>query len=328
MVERVSSLDDGYATGDLSVFPEAIDDKESLYEVKNNAETRLRTGLSYTGKIILVEDASSFPNKGLIRVGVEGSGNYELIYYDSKTKNTFKNLIRGFAGSRQGQWPFGSKLTNAVTAEPHNAVKDAIINIEKKVGVKENPENETLSQKLNYLEARFLAPRAIFRAYPKKGPPPLTVTFQNFSEGDIIRYLWDFGDGSQSVEKNPKHEYLSEGIYTVKLNVITSSGAQGFSNKLNYIKVSEDERTPFFYIVPTNDPKTFRFVDQTDGDIKQRFWVFGDGTNQVSTEPNKHEILHTYEKGGIYEPSLLIVFSNESLKRVFLPTKDKLVVPL
>ena len=324
MVERVSSLDAGYITGSLSLFPDAIDDKESLYEAKNNAETKLRTGLSYTAKLVIVEDTSTFPNKGLIRIGTEGSGNYELIYYDTKTKNAFKNIIRGFAGSRQSQWPTGSKITNAVTAEPHNAVKDAILNIETKIGTKVNTAEGTLFDKIKSIESRFLAPRAIFRAYPKKGPPSLKVTFQNFSEGDVVRYLWDFGDGSQSFEKNPTHEYAAEGTYTVKLNIITSTGAQGFSNKLNYIKVSEEERIPFFYVVPTNDLRTFRFVDQTDGDIKQRLWVFGDGENQIVTEPNDHEIYHTYKQNGSYEISLLIVFSNESLKKVFLP--EKLVV--
>lgn len=324
MIERVSSLDQGYSTGDLSVFPEALDDKDSLYEVSNNAETTLKSGLSYTGKIIIVEDPSSFPSKGLIRIGVEGSGNYELVYYDLKTQNGFKNLIRGFAGSRQGQWSSGAKVTNAVTAEPHNAVKDAIINMQKKIGTKLNPDEGTLNKKLNYLEDRFLAPRAIFRAFPRSGAPSLQVSFQNYSEGDIIRYFWDFGDGSQSQEKNPVHQYTSEGIYTVKLNVTTSTGGQGFSNKLNYIKVSNDEKIPFFYVVPTEDSKTYRFVDQTDGDIKQRFWVFGDGTNQIVTEPNTHEVYHTYEEKGEYDPSLLIVFANENLKKIFL--NEKLVV--
>lgn len=323
MVERVSSLDPGYTTGNLSLFPDTIDDKDSLYEVKNNAETRLRAGLTYTGKMVIVEDTTQFPNKGLIRIGNENTGNYELIYYDLKTKNAFKDIIRGFAGSKQSQWSFGSKITNAVTAEPHNAVKDAILNMQTKIGTKTNTETDTLFDKIKSIEARFLAPRAIFRAYPKKGPPSLKVTFQNFSEGDIVRYLWDFGDGSQSFEKNPTHEYTSEGIYTVKLNIITSTGAQGFSNKLNYITVSEDERVPFFYVVPTGDLRTFRFVDQTDGDIKQRLWVFGDGENQAITEPNNHEIYHTYKQDGTYETSLLIVFANESLKRVYLPEKLK-----
>lgn len=345
-MSRISSLDDTYITGDLSNFSrlprnsldqiKQVDDKDSLYTVANNAETKLRTGLSYNGKIIIVEDASKFPEKGLVRIGSDpvGGGPAELIYYGSKTEDTFKNLIRGFAGSRQNQWPSGSWATNSVTAEPHNAVKDALINIENKIGTKNNPTEGSLNKRLKSLEARFLAPKASFRAFPKKGKPSLTVTFQNFSEGDILRYFWDFGDGYQSIEKNPTHTYQEIGIYTVKLNVITSTGAQGSTEKSNYIVISEEEGDSYFYINQTegisqetadessSEPTTFVFTDQTDGEIRQRFWIFGDGSeNVVEDDPDKHEISHVYQKKGEYQPSLLVIFANEKLKRVFLSEK-------
>lgn len=99
---RISTLDDTYTTGDLSSFsssprtniadPKQLDNKDTLYTVANNAETKLRTGLSYNGKIIIVENATKFPEKGLVRIGSNktGSGPAELIYYGSKTENTFK----------------------------------------------------------------------------------------------------------------------------------------------------------------------------------------------------------------------------------------------
>lgn len=342
-MSRISSLDDTYRTGDLSAFssnartntndPRTTDSKDTLYEVSNNAETRLKTGLSYNAKAIIVHDTSSFPNKGIIRIGPQAGekGAAELVYYGKKTASTFSELSRGFAGSRQNQWNANSWVTNAVTAEPHNAVKDAIINIENKIGTLENPADSTLHKRLRSLEARFLAPKASFRAFPQSGVPGISVRFQNFSEGDIIRYLWDFGDGTQSGNKNPQHTYQSEGLYTVKLSVITNNGAQGIYTKSNYIKISEDEVEPFFYTnvsqgisIETSQTTgqqvtTFVFVDQTDGDIKQRFWIFGDGTeNSVIDDPNVHEISHEYQNPGEYNPSLLIIFANESIKRVFL----------
>jgi PKD repeat protein len=333
---RISSLDDNYTTGDLSNFPASLDTKDSLYEVKNNAETKLRTSLAYNGKLIIVEDASSFPEKGLIRVGPPPgkSGAAELIYYNLRTKDTFKQLVRGFAGSKQNQWPSGSWATNAVTAEPHNAVKDAIINMETMIGTESSPTAGSLNARLKFLEAKFLAPKASFRAFPKKGSTGLKVRFQNFSEGDVARYLWDFGDGTQSTQKHPQHAYLQEGFYTIKLSIITSTGGQGSVTKNNYIQISNEEKESFFYVSPAvgtsqesaafldQPATTFKFIDQTDGDIKQRFWIFGDGSeNLVVENPNEHEASHVYEKPGVYEPSLLVVFANESLKRIFLTQK-------
>jgi PKD repeat protein len=316
-----SSSTDGvdYATGDLSLFPELLDDKKSLYVVNNNAETTLKQSLTYNGKQIIVEDASSFPPYGLIRVGNKGKlgVSAELIYYDSRNSTTFMNLVRGFAGSRQDTWDSGVAVTNAVMAESHNATKDALLNIEANLGTKEFPTETSLNGILKSLENKFLAPSPQFRAYPTSGPPSLKVRFQNFSNNQAIRFLWDFGDGTTSADINPTHIYQAEGIYSVKLNMIMSTGAQGIKIKNNYITVSEKEIKPFFYSVLTTGT-TYEFVDQTDGDIATRYWVFDYGTNTQVADPNVHTIQHTYLDAGEYTPSLLIVFRDSSLKRVFL----------
>ena len=344
MAIRVSSLDEGYEAGDLSVYPLAIDTKNTLYEATNNAETTLKQSLAYNGKhIILGDDTSNFPPDGLLRIGPKPGerepGQHELIYYGKITAWGMTDLIRGFAGSTQNYWNAGSHASNAVFAEHHNTIKDAIINMETHIGLKSFPDESSLNGILRNLENKYLAPKPIWRSYPKTGPPPLSVRFQNFSGGDAVRFLWDFGDGSTSIDKNPDHTYHQEGIYTIKLNIITSSGAQGFAIKNNYITVDEDEKIPFFYVVPNDSTspnysietaaaetakgnpsssQTFDFVDQTDGDIVQRFWIFDDGTNVGITDPDIHTVSHVYESPGVYEPSLLIVFSSQRLKRVFL----------
>lgn len=335
MADRISSLSDGYSTGMLSVFPEALDDYESLYKATNNAKVPLKQTLTFTGNRVIVEDTSLFPPNGIIRVGgdIGEPGQYEMIYYANKTRNTFENLIRGFAGSQQGHWHSNrSFVSNAVVAEHHNAVKDAVLNMEANCGVKDFPVETSLNGILKAQEVRFLAPKPLFRAFPIKGPPSLKVRFQNFSTGHVIRYLWDFGDGGTSLEKNPTHTYLTEGIYTVKLNVVTSTGAQGVATKINYIEVNADEKLPFFYVDSIDnpysqqtatslsvDPKEFMFIDQSDGDIVQRNWIFGDGTSYTEQDPDTHHITHIYSEPGEYIVSELIQFANGRLKRVELP---------
>lgn len=335
MADKISSLDDAYKTGDLSLFPEALDDKETLFEATNNSTIQLKQTLTYNGKIIVVEDTSSFPEKGELRIGPAPgvSGEYELVYYNKKTKNTFQELKRGYAGSKFNYWPaVKSWVSNAVVAEHHNAIKDALINIETDLGLKETPDPQSLNGILKKQEIRFLAPKPLFRAYPIKGTPPHKVRFQNFTTGHVAKFLWDFGDGGTSLEKSPIHTYTSEGVYTVKLNVITTTGAQGISTKLNYITVSEEEALPFFYVdsidnpystKTANDlsvsPKEFIFVDQTDGDIVQRNWIFGDNTTYIEQDPDVHQISHIYSEPGEYIVTELIQFSNGRLKKYQLP---------
>lgn len=340
MSQRIASTDAAYTTGMLSVFPEALDDKESLYEATNNAKVPLKQSMTYNSKRVIVESTSLFPDNGIIRIGpdIGVPGEFEEIYYAAKTANTFENIIRGFNGSAQNYWQAGKTfVSNAVFAEHHNAIKDAVINMELDIGEKDFPDAESLNGILKAQEIRFLAPKPLFRAFPIKGPPSLAVRFQNFSTGHIIRYLWDFGDGGTSLEKSPTHTYIGEGVYTVKLNVVTSTGAQGVVTKIGYIKVSADESLPFFYVdsidnpysqqTATNlsaSPKEFVFVDQSDGDIVQRNWIFGDGTSYTEQDADIHEITHIYDKPGTYVISELIQYANGRLKRAELP--DPLVV--
>ena len=351
-VTRISSKDSGYTVGNLSVFPQALDSRYQLYEAKNNAETRLTQTLTYNGHYVVVDNNDRFPSNGILRVGPPPGqpGAAEMIYYDRKTTGIFKDLIRGFAGSRQNPWPAGSYVTNAVFAEHHNATKDAIINLETNLGVETLPTADSLNGILKSQENKFLAPRAIFRAQPTKGPPGTKIRFQNFSTGSLVRYLWDFGDGTTSVERSPLHTYQKEGSYTVKLNVITALGAQGVAEKTGYITISEAERQPFFYVLPDTNLETaysleyatdvlgnpalatnFTFMDQTDGNIVQRYWVFdGAGThngypvegNSLSVyDPNVHYTSYVYDTGGVYNPSLLIMFENQKLQRAFMQNK-------
>ena len=347
MVSRVSSNDTDYTTGMLSNFPVSLDSQYQLYTATNNSQTTLSQSLTYNGKYVIVQDNSGFPPNGILRVGPPPGqpGTAEMIYYDTLTPGTFKNLIRGFAGSRQNPWPIGSYVSNAVSSQYHNASKDAILNIEADLGIETLPSPTSLNGILSAQETRFLAPTPLFRAYPLIGVPPLSVRFQNFSTGPLIKYLWDFGDGSTSVEKSPTHTFINEGIYTIQLSVVTTLGAQGYVTKSNYITVSSEESPSFFYVTPSQgysaqtaskltalgnptSPTVFQYMDQTDGDIIQRYWVFGGaGKNnnvEVPTQsieednPNIHYTSYSYDVPGVYQPSLLILFENQNVQRSFL----------
>jgi len=311
-VDRVATTDRGYLTGDLSLYPVGLDDKIQLYVVSNNAKTQLTQSASFNSPYFIVSDTSAFPDQGLIMVGTE------QVYYTVKTPNSFRGLKRGFARSRQDTWNIGTVVLGAVCAEPHNALKDATINIERNLGTLVNPNPTSLNGILKSLETRFLAPRPNFRADPRFGTAPHTVSFQNFSEGPAIRYFWDFGDGANSQEFAPTHVYQTDGNYTVTLNMITSLGAQGESKKTNYISVGSAHAPAFFYVTPTvgTTGTTFNFVDQSDGLITSRYWVWDDGSSTSFTDPDVHTATHQYTTSGTYNPSLLLIFSDDSKKVV------------
>jgi len=70
------------------------------------------------------------------------------------------------------------------------------------------------------------------------GISPLEVTFSVVEMAlSIVRWLWYFGDGTQSTEPNPIHTYNTPGVYSVTCTVWDEFGNQYTLTKENYIYV-------------------------------------------------------------------------------------------
>ena len=52
-------------------------------------------------------------------------------------------------------------------------------------------------------------------------------TGSNDTDGNIVSYNWDFGDGTSSSSANPSHSYNNLGTYTVTLTVTDNQNATG-----------------------------------------------------------------------------------------------------
>ncbi len=81
----------------------------------------------------------------------------------------------------------------------------------------ETPDDDDEPDNDEPAEANFIADQGT-------GPAPLTVQFSDLSKNDPTDWLWDFGDGSASIEQNPSHTYLTEGVFTVTLTVSNEFG--------------------------------------------------------------------------------------------------------
>ena len=72
------------------------------------------------------------------------------------------------------------------------------------------------------------------------------------------------------------------------------------------------------------EPTKYTFVDQTDGNIVSRFFVFGDNNNKTTKDPNTHIVEHVYAEPGEYKPFILDTFQSQNVKKVFL--QESLIV--
>ncbi|RNI15907.1 PKD domain-containing protein [Methanohalophilus sp. RSK] len=78
-------------------------------------------------------------------------------------------------------------------------------------------------------------PSADFAYSPPNPTTYETVDFTNQSsdtDGNIVGWSWDFGDGNTSTDQNPSHQYSSEGTYTATLTVTDNDGNTGSTSSV------------------------------------------------------------------------------------------------
>jgi PKD repeat protein len=140
-----------------------------------------------------------------------------------------------------------------------------------------------------------------------EGCTSLDVTFSSvLTQGDIIDYLWDFGDGGSSTEPHPTHTYAPtvSSRFDVTLTVTDSCGPQSIT-KPAYVSVALEIPTPDFTVVGDSTgqaPFTVEFSDLSTGLIDVYEWNFDDGTDNVFEQNPTHE----FTGPGTYSVSLTV----------------------
>jgi len=150
-------------------------------------------------------------------------------------------------------------------------------------------------------------PVANFTYYPTTPKINENVEFVSLSydpDGDISKYVWNFGDGSELITTNPtvSHKYTKPGNYLVKLTVFD---AYNLSSSISKYITLTGIIADFNY---TENNNTVYFTDLSvvnPGKIVSWYWDFGDGTN--STEQNP---IHTYKEEGAYLVTLTVKSDN------------------
>jgi uncharacterized delta-60 repeat protein len=97
----------------------------------------------------------------------------------------------------------------------------------------DGPDGMDIETKTNYIDAQHFAD---FSGNPSFGDAPLTVYFMDTSTGAPFAWLWDFGDGKTSTQRNPTHTYYGVANYTVSLTATNANGPDT-ATKTDYITV-------------------------------------------------------------------------------------------
>ncbi len=159
-----------------------------------------------------------------------------------------------------------------------------------------------VTRKITVEDPVIPAPVAAFTPDKTTGTAPLTVMFANGSTGQITSYVWDFGDGQTSTDKNAVHTFTGVGNYRVRLTAI---GPGGQSTAESTITVNQPPNAPIAAFFPSttsgNIPLTVQFTNQSTGQITSYAWNFGDGATSVEASPS-----HTFTSAGTYMVRLTV----------------------
>ena len=130
----------------------------------------------------------------------------------------------------------------------------------------------------------------------------LKVTFTNSSK-NARSYVWTFGDGATSKEKNPVHTYAKAGTYNVQLTAKNITKSDTYSQN---VTISQADLTPIAKFTYSKNGLTVKFINSSTNAQSYK-WEFGDGQTSTETNPS-----HTYTNYETYSVKLTAINGSKS----------------
>ena len=133
----------------------------------------------------------------------------------------FENQSTGDISARH--WDFGDGTTNDTRdSVEHSYTAPGTYTVSLTVSGPAGGDTET---KVNYITIGGATPLQAEFSSPsnRESTAPFEISFEDRSSGNIVSWLWDFGDGQTSISRNPAHTYSSPGLYSVSLTVTDAS---------------------------------------------------------------------------------------------------------
>jgi len=176
-------------------------------------------------------------------------------------------------------------------------------------------------------------PQALFTASSTEHVVPFTASFDATlsyaPSGEIVSYLWSFGDGGAEEGPVADHTYADDGTYTVRLTVIDDKGVSSARTMtvqaLNPPPVAGFSYSPKshkddVYFVSCSETITFDATDlcTDDGEVVAYEWYFGyrDENNEPATAEGA-TVTHEFLYAGTYSVSLTVT-DNDGARTTYI----------
>lgn len=133
------------------------------------------------------------------------------------------------AGASKYSWDFGDGSSSDQATPTHQYKKSGNYTVALLVSGPGGEDKKEKVAMIDVSEKSVDLALARFSASEEVGEAPLSVQFNDESEGQIASYHWDFGDENTSDLRNPEHTYQQAGEYHVRLTVVNTKGKKSIA---------------------------------------------------------------------------------------------------
>jgi gliding motility-associated-like protein len=133
-----------------------------------------------------------------------------------------------------------------------------------------------------------------------------SYTFENENKSPLNKtYLWEFGDGSSSIEPTPIHQFSDTGVYSVRLTVNAGDPDCGESDT-SKISVYPGFFPAFTFSECENNPTKFKDLTESRyGEVNSWSWYFGEEGVSNDTSHARNPV-YTYPTTGKKAVSFIV----------------------
>ncbi|MEP6615472.1 MAG: PKD domain-containing protein [Ginsengibacter sp.] len=203
--------------------------------------------------------------------------------------HTFSSTIQTAEPITSYQWNFGDGTTSSGSTPAHVFSNPGSYNI-RLIVTTQGGCMDTITVTNGIVVGT--KPKANFSADQTDVCASVNINFMDLSTGNVNQWLWQFGDGGTSTDKNAGHTYVDTGYFDVTL-IAWNNGCSDTTIFKKYIHINP----PVAAFTVQNDcdnPFIKDFTDQSIGADTWE-WDFGDQTASSSQSP-----VHVYAAQGNY----------------------------
>jgi PKD repeat protein len=138
--------------------------------------------------------------------------------------------------------------------------------------------------------------------------PPLFGSYvdSSYSYGAITEWLWNFGNGNQSILENPSNTYVLPGTYDLTLSITDENGCTADTTLLQYVTIGGPNGDPDWLQQVGQCAQGATFVITNPVNVYNTVWEMGDNT----TLNDSVNFFYNYDQPGTYTPGVTLYDSS------------------